>query len=113
MVVRENPAFCVCKGTKHMSVADLREGAWAPLIFRPNGGPKSRKKMVFVTRPPLSQGLDDPPPPPIQRSRSATECNALSTELAKNSACPRDEAPYYRWYGFSHALFSKWSVLRP
>ena len=36
MVVRENPAFCVCIGTKYMSVADLREGAWAPLIFRPN-----------------------------------------------------------------------------
>ena len=45
-----------------------------PLIFRPNWGLKSRKKIFLETAPPLSQGLDDLPPPTslIWRSGSAT-----------------------------------------
>ena len=46
-----------------------RGGAWGgarPLIFRPNWGPKVRKKRFLEIAPPLSQRLDDPPqtPPP-------------------------------------------------
>ena len=106
--------LCVYKGTKYMSVADLREGAWAPLIFRSNWRPKGQKKWFLWPDPLISgSGWSPPPTRTTRRSRSATECNAFSTELPKNSAYPRDEAPYYRWYGFSHAFFSKWSLLRP
>ena len=50
-------------------IKNSEEGQWwiqgrAPLIFRPKWGPKSRKK--FFCRPgppPLSQGLDNRPPP--------------------------------------------------
>ena len=56
------------------------------------------------------RGLAAYPPPPLnRRSGSATECNAFSTELTKNSAYPRDKAPFYWWYGSSsHA----WRDLR-
>ena len=39
-------------------------GAWAPLICSQKWGPKGRKKIVLRPAPPLSQGLDDRPPPP-------------------------------------------------
>ena len=46
--------------------ADLGEGPGPPLIFRPNWGPKGPKKRLLETgHPPLSQGLDDRPPPPL------------------------------------------------
>ena len=48
-----------------MAVADLGEvPGWAPphLIFRPNWGPKSRKKFFWRPPPALSQGLDDQAP---------------------------------------------------
>ena len=43
-----------------MPVADPGEGPGgpAPLIFKPNLGPKGRKKKFSGDRPPLSQGLD-------------------------------------------------------
>ena len=70
------------------------------------------KKIFFETRSPLisGSGCSAPPPPPLnRRSGSATECNAFSTELTKNSAYPRDKAPFYWWYGSSsHA----WRDLR-
>ena len=94
-------------------------GPGPPLFLDQTDAQRVEIKCFLRPAPLLSQGLDDRPPPPtphppIGRSGSATECNAFSTELAKNSAYPRDEAPYYRWYVFSsRALFSKWSVLRP
>ena len=33
------------------------------LFFNPNWGPKDRKKFFWDRAPPVSQGLDDPPPP--------------------------------------------------
>ena len=48
------------------------EGGLAPLIFGPNWGSKCRKDF-FETAPPYSQGLDDPPPPPIWKSGSAID----------------------------------------
>ena len=58
---------------RHAAVADLGEGPWGarapPLIFRPKWG----RKGIFGDCPPLSQGLDDPPPPYLKvRSASAT-----------------------------------------
>ena len=45
-----------------------------PLIFRPNWGPKGRKKFFWRLSSPLSKGLDKRlPPPPISRSGSCTE----------------------------------------
>ena len=49
-------------------VADLGEKprgapAPAPPIFRPSWGPKGRKNLFGDRVSPLSQGLDDPPPP--------------------------------------------------
>ena len=48
----------------YTSVEDPREGPGgpAPLIFRPKCGPKGRKN-IWGRPPPLSQALDDPPPP--------------------------------------------------
>ena len=62
------------------------------LIFRPNWGLKSRKKIVFEsgTSPRLSQGLDDcpnpPPPPLIWRSGSATDmyCSMVALSVCRN-----------------------------
>ena len=42
-----------------------RGGAGTPpllLFFNPNWGPKDRKKFFWDRAPPVSQGLDDPPP---------------------------------------------------
>ena len=48
---------------ENTAVADPGKGPVSPLTFGPNWGPKARK--CFLSRPPpLSQGLDDPPPRP-------------------------------------------------
>ena len=61
-------------------IKNSEEGQWriqgrAPLIFRPKWGPKGWKKFFCRPGPPLSQGLDDRPPPPLiwRESGSATE----------------------------------------
>ena len=49
-------------------------GPGSRLIFRPKWGPKNWKKFFFGDRPPLSQGLDDRPPPhPLNRYYNGTE----------------------------------------
>ena len=45
-------------------------GAWAPLVFRPNWGPKGRKKLFLRPSPHLrfwmtTPNLPPPPPPPL------------------------------------------------
>ena len=40
------------------------------LFFNPNWGPKDRKKFFWDRAPPVSQGLDDPPPPYLKVSQS-------------------------------------------
>ena len=49
-----------------------RGGAGTPLLlfFNPNWGPKDRKKFFWDRAPPVSQGLDDPPPPYLKVSQS-------------------------------------------
>ena len=58
-------------------------GGPAPLIYiisRPNWGPECRKKFSETAPPPLSQGLDDRPSPPlIWRSVSASATQGLLT----------------------------------
>ena len=39
-------------------------------FFNPNWGPKDRKKFFWDRAPPVSQGLDDPPPPYLKVSQS-------------------------------------------
>ena len=53
-----------CYSRDHFAAADPGGGCGdAPLIFRPNWGPKGRKRHFFCDRTsPLSQGLDDRPP---------------------------------------------------
>ena len=55
-----------CYSRDHFAMADPGGGRGAPLIFRPNWGPKGRKK-TFVTGPPpyLRVSLFAPPPPPL------------------------------------------------
>ena len=58
-----------------VAVTDRGEGSRGPgppLIYRPNWGPKGWKK-IGRPSPPLSQGLDDCPPPLIWRTGSTTE----------------------------------------
>ena len=57
------------------SVADPGEAPEgpAPLIFRPNWGPKGRKNVYLETAPsppPFSKGLDYRPPSPYERRTS-------------------------------------------
>ena len=57
-------------GSNHSPLADPGEGTGAPaplppaLIFRPNWGPKGWKNFFWRPGPPLTQGLNDHPPPP-------------------------------------------------
>ena len=65
--LRRSYILLLCKGNGLTlsfcySVADPGEGA--PLIFRPNWGPKGRKNKFLETVPRLSKGLDDRCPPP-------------------------------------------------
>ena len=48
-------------------VAVIDPGKALPLIFRPNIGPKGRKKFFRDHPPPLSQGLNDELPPYMNR----------------------------------------------
>ena len=76
----------ICRARRFVSLISYsgrsRGGAQgAPLIFRPNRGPKGRK---FFWRPPpprLSKGLDDPPPL-ILRSGSGTELDVARSGAA-------------------------------
>ena len=56
-------------GSNHSPLADPGEGTGGPapppaLIFRPNWGPKGRKKIFWETGPSLISGSEFPPPPP-------------------------------------------------
>ena len=71
------------------AVADPGEGPEGPgpsaLNFRPKWGLKCRKKnFLKLSPPPLSQGLDDRPPPLIRRSGSATVSSASPTLILEN-----------------------------
>ena len=68
------------------SVADpgVGPGRAPPLpYFRPNWGQKGKKNFLETGPPfPLSQGLDDQPPPLNSRSGSSTEIDRLSVTIA-------------------------------
>ena len=64
---------------KEMDVEGIQLSCPPPLtlIFRPNWGPKGRKKILETGAPlPLSQGLDDHPPPPTFLKVWIRYCNA-------------------------------------
>ena len=54
------------KDLSQLRIQGRDQGPRSPLVFRPNWGPKGRKKFFETVLPPASQGLDDrnPPPPP-------------------------------------------------